>query len=219
MKTGRVSTFGVGGRYWMSSRIGVAQHHRAWRIGEIHADLERRLVDLRRHAAVVHEIVDEIAHALHRGLTARFARLFQRRRVAQQEIRRCESVADETEQEVCALPVDRIEADCVDPFVNAAFERKPVLRDAPVDAAFTESGVFEPCVFRIGRRVGCAEGNTNRFLPQTRCVFDADRGLQQPLAENLGASFDDIVDPETDDWVQCKRTVHRRFLGMRGGVF
>ena len=49
-----------------------AQHDRARRRGDVLADLEVRALDLRRHAVVVAEIVDQVLRAPYQALAARF---------------------------------------------------------------------------------------------------------------------------------------------------
>ena len=67
MTIGRRQTSGVIGSYWMSSNTSVAEHHGAGRRRDILAHLERLGVDLRRHAAVLDEVVDIVLASPTRG--------------------------------------------------------------------------------------------------------------------------------------------------------
>ncbi len=218
MKTGRDSTEGVVGAYCSSSMIGLSEHDRSLGVGEIAADLERRLVDLRRHAAVVQQVVDEVPQAVDEAAATGLPRAFQRRRVAEQKVRRRESVGQQAEQEVRAFAIDRVETDRVDPLMQTAFERDPVLRDAFEDRLFGKRRIAETRVLRIGCRVGSAEHDAHGFLPQTRRVVEADRGLQQALAQYLHTRADDVGQAKTHHWIQRQRAVRRRLFGLRDCV-
>ena len=193
----------------------MAQHHRPFGIGEVAADGERCLVDLRRHAAVVDQVVDEVARAFDEALSARFAGFLERRRIAEQEVRRHQSVGGEPEQEVRALASEVVEPDRVHPFVHGALRRHPRLRRALVETVLAERGIAKARVLRIRRCVGCTEQNPHRFLPQPRGVLDADRRLQQTLTHHADAGLHDVVEAEADDGIQRERAVGRGFFGMR----
>ena len=147
--------------------------------------------------------------AVDEAFTARLARAFQRRRIAEQEVRRREAVGQEAKHEVRPLAIDLVQTDRIDPFVNAALERDPVLRDAFEDGLLAKRGIAETRILRVRCRFRCAEQNANRFLPQTRRVLKADRGLQQALTQHLGAGPHNVVEAETDDGVQRQRAVRR----------
>ena len=216
MKTGRVSTFGVRRPILDQLEIGLRNTTEPARVGEIAADLERRLVDLRRHAAVVQQVVDEIARAFDETLAARFARAF----LAPTDCRAGSSSAPGRRSTSPSTKCARWRSILSNP---TASTHSCTVRSRATQFCATrlykpfslKCGIAEARVLRIRCRVGRAEQNPHRFLPQTRRVLDADRRLQQTLTHHADAGLHDVVEAEADDGIQRERAVRRGFFGMR----
>ncbi|MNR01284.1 hypothetical protein D3C85_1170840 [compost metagenome] len=86
----------------------IAEDHRSLRARQILANTKRALVDLGRHALIGQGIGQQVGHSGEQAETARFERLPERRRVAQQHIGRRQRVENEGCEELRALLAARI---------------------------------------------------------------------------------------------------------------
>ena len=131
-----------------------AQHDGPRRRREVLAHLEVRALDLRRHALVVADVVDQVLHPAHEALAARLVRLLQRGGIADQGIGRRDCARQDAAQEARTLALAPVGI-AVDDTVDRVAEGEVALRSALVDRMLAPGRVGEPPILRghLARRL------------------------------------------------------------------
>ncbi len=163
-RSGRSRTVVVVGAYWMSSRTLVAQHDLSGRDGEVPADAKRAPVDLRRQAAVVPPVADEVARAPVDAAACGLEGALEGRGVADQRVGRSQRLEEQRQGEPAARATLRVEIELVDQAEQRLAPREVALHAAAIDRLLAKGRVGEAALG--GRRLALRSAGAR--LPRAR---------------------------------------------------
>jgi hypothetical protein len=169
------------------------------------ADAERPAIDLRRQAAVLAQVVREVARAREQALAARRERVPERGRVAGEAVGRRQRLGDERQREATAHAALRIEMDLVHDALDPGAPGEIALHEAAVDRVFTERRVGPASVARVGRSLRAAEGDIAELVAHLGEHAADEPGLEQRAHPDAAGGGEELRAVERDQRVHHHR--------------
>ncbi|MCY1294755.1 hypothetical protein D9M70_440670 [compost metagenome] len=192
----------------------VAKHHRAFGQRQVLADLEGVHVDLAGHAAVVHQVLGQVAEAVEQALAAGFEEALDRRRVGHAVGRR-EGLGHQVDDEVAAADVLGRQVAVLDPLVQLLAPGQVGLHVAAVQRVLAPGRVGEAAVAVLRAQLGLAEQDVLQLQAEMGDVPGAVEGLLDGLAENQAGSRENVLAAQAHHRVE----VEGAFRGLALQVF
>ncbi|MCY1418602.1 hypothetical protein D9M71_341650 [compost metagenome] len=196
----------------------VAEHHCTGRGGQVAADFEGRLVHLAGHAAVVSQVVEQMARALDQAHAAGIEQLLHRQRIGQ-AVRWRQRIGEQRQQEARAGAVILIQVAFVDPGLQLLLPGQVSLQGAPVDWVEPPGRVLEACVLRVGLQLRIAEQHLAHLLAEGRQVTRAVQRLAHTLQGEQAHGGQQVLATRADDGVLRIHEVGLGFGATRLGLF
>ena len=163
--------------------VHVSINHRARSDRQIPADLVRRAVDRRRHAAVVHHIAEPVLRPANQAHATRLERALDGGGVAEQVVGWRSGALQHAEDETGGRRLTTVAAQIVEHLVGEFAAGQIALTKPTVDRVFGPGWVLEPPVLGIWRDVRRSDQNAGKLAGQLAALAAHGPHLGERLAE------------------------------------
>ncbi len=194
----------------------VAEHHRALRGGEVATDLEGGLVHLAGHAAVVHQVFEQVADAIEQADPAGIEQFLYRQWI-DQAVAGCHGVGEQGDEEAGAGAIVAVQVAFVDPGEQLLLPRQVGLQGAPVEGIEAPGWILEAGVLWVRLVQGVAQQHLAQLASEGDQVPRTVQRLAQAVDSQAADRRQQVLAAQADDGALCTHELggHRhatRFL-------
>jgi hypothetical protein len=193
----------------------AAMHYCARRHREIAADLEWPLVHLRRHRAVVEQVIHVVAKTVEEAAAGSIERALERPRIAEQRIGRRQRFGQQRHRETFLrgeLPVLTrngfgLESDKV---VQRRSPGEVNLHQAAIEGILAERRIVEAPIAGLRLEIGNAGSNLRQVEQKARHPRTKFIRMRREVAQELPERGEKIARADTDERIRTENRVNRR---------
>ena len=176
----------------------VAEHYRALRGGEVAADLEGGLVHLAGHAAVVHQVFEQVADAIEQADPAGIEQFLYRQWI-DQAVAGCHGVGEQGDEEAGAGAIVAVQVAFVDPGEQLLLPRQVGLQGAPVEGIEAPGWILETGVLRVRLVQGVAQQHLAQLASEGDQVPRTVQRLAQAVDGQAADRRQQVLAAQADD--------------------
>jgi hypothetical protein len=195
-----------------------AVHDRAGRGREVLADRKAPSIDLRREAAVVHEIADEIFQSVYEACAAGVDELLQRRGIAGERVGRRHRVHDERDDEPRTLGIALVDLCIIHKAIERVAPGQVALCERAVGDALSPSRIGKAPVLGVGREFACAGRDASELGEQDQILLGGGDGMAQNLPEQQTCGIENVLPAHADQRIGRQGVLSRLFANVTVGA-
>ena len=189
----------------------VAVNHGARGRRQVLAHREVARIDLRRQAAIIHQVMYEIFQPMREAAAAGVDEFLQRCGIAGERVGRRHRVDEQRGDEAHALGIAFFHPGVVDETIERPAPGEVALRQRAVGVTLCPGRIGEAFVGGAGREFRGAGGDAAEFAEKRHILLRGDVGMGRHLAEQQAHRIKQVLAADADQGIGGKR--------IRGGLF